>query len=91
MKCWTSSIFVLLTFLASLTFAANVQIANENDQDFEYEEDDHDFTGESLINWLKHLVQASLVIRSLGICSFDYSRTRKQGDTAINKGKHSLA
>ncbi len=47
----SSSLFLLLTFFTSLTFA-NVKIANnndndnDNDEDFEYEEDNHDFTGE---------------------------------------------
>ena len=31
-------------------------------------------------------VQAALVIRGLGIRGFDYSRVRKQGETANSKG-----
>jgi len=33
-------------------------------------------------------VQAALVIRSFAIRGFDYSRTKKQGKTADNKGKN---
>ena len=40
---------------------------------------------ETLTEKIIHL-EAALVIRGLGICGFDYSRVRKQGITANNKG-----
>ena len=34
-----------------------------------------------------HLIQVALIIRSFAIRGLDYSRTKKQGKTADNKGK----